>query len=76
MLTRLRRLFGILILLLALVLLAWGLRPVVYETRQVPILPDDMQLPTPLGDRAPEIGFTPGSDEPVWLSGRGGGTRV
>jgi len=44
---RVRRILGILILLLSLALLAWGFWPVGYENLSVPIPPDSMQLPTP-----------------------------
>ncbi len=44
---KLRRILGILILLLSLALLIWGLWPYTELTRSTIIQPGDMQLPTP-----------------------------
>lgn len=44
---RLRRILGILILLLSLALLAWGFWPVGYENLAIPVPPESLQLPTP-----------------------------
>jgi hypothetical protein len=45
--TRLRRILGLLILLVSLALLCWGLWPLARLTQTVPLLPGDMQLPPP-----------------------------
>ena len=42
---QLRRLLGVIILLVSLVILLWSLWPLATELRTVPILPGDMQLP-------------------------------
>ena len=47
--TKVRRLIGIMILLVSLVLLIWGMWPFGDGVRVVPIFPEDMQLPTPGG---------------------------
>ena len=44
---RLRILLGIIILMISLSLLVWGYAPSLYETRVQPILPSELQLPTP-----------------------------
>jgi hypothetical protein len=46
---RLRRILGILILLISLALLCWGIWPLEELSRSVPIAPTEMQLPTPVG---------------------------
>jgi hypothetical protein len=46
---RLRRILGILILLISLVILIWGLWPFAVQVRSVPVSPTEMQLPTPAG---------------------------
>jgi len=38
---------GITILILSIILLAWGFLPPRHETRTQPILPTELQLPTP-----------------------------
>ena len=43
--TQLRRLVGVIILLVSLVLLLWSLWPLATEVRSVPVAPGDMQLP-------------------------------
>jgi hypothetical protein len=40
-------LLGIIILMISLSLLVWGYAPSLYETRVQPILPSELQLPTP-----------------------------
>jgi len=47
--TRLRRLLGLLILLISLALLIWGMWPFGKAVQTLPVLPSDMQLPTPGG---------------------------
>jgi len=44
---RIRRLLGVLILLLSVAMLLWGLWPVGYESLSIPVPPDSLQLPTP-----------------------------
>lgn len=44
---RIRRIVGIIILLLSLALLIWGFWPLAQVTRVIPVPPSDMQLPTP-----------------------------
>ena len=44
-----RRIIGIVILLIALVILLWGIWPLESAVRTVPIPPEDMQLPIPEG---------------------------
>ena len=44
---RVRIFIGLLILLVSLSLLVWGLLPARRETRVQPILPAELQLPTP-----------------------------
>lgn len=46
---RVRRVIGLLILLISLTILAWGLWPLGEATRSIRILPTQMQLPTPVG---------------------------
>jgi len=47
--TKIRRLIGIMILLVSLVLLIWGMWPFGDGVRVVPIFPEDFRLPTPQG---------------------------
>ena len=42
---KIRRILGIIILLVSLVILLWGLWPLANEVRTVPVAPGDMQLP-------------------------------
>ena len=44
--TKVRRIIGVVILLVSLALLVWGLWPYADGVRLVPITPEDMQLPT------------------------------
>jgi hypothetical protein len=44
---RIRRLLGVLILLLSVAMLLWGLWPVGYESLSIPVPPESLQLPTP-----------------------------
>jgi hypothetical protein len=44
-----RRLVVVLLLVLSLVLLAWGIWPGVDSVQVLPISPEQMQLPTPTG---------------------------
>lgn len=46
-LPRVKRIIGLLLLLLSLILLAWGLWPVEEEVRTLPVSPEDMQLSEP-----------------------------
>ena len=43
---KVRRIIGVVILLVSLALLVWGLWPFAEGVRLVPITPEDMQLPT------------------------------
>jgi uncharacterized membrane protein YwaF len=45
----LRRLFGIIILLISLGILIWGLWPYGHMVQSLPIPPADLRLPTPQG---------------------------
>jgi hypothetical protein len=47
MMRRIRIVIGILILIVSLTLLAWGFLPGRREVRTQPILPAELQLPTP-----------------------------
>ena len=47
--TQVRRIIGILILLVSLAILLWGLWPVASEIRMLPVSPTEMQLPQPGG---------------------------
>ena len=44
---KIRILLGLLILTISIALLIWGYAPSLYETRVQPILPSELQLPTP-----------------------------
>lgn len=44
-----RRLIGVIIILVSLLILLWGLWPYGRDILSVPILPENMQLPTPQG---------------------------
>lgn len=44
---RIRIILGIVILAISIALLIWGLAPARRETRVQPILPSELQLPTP-----------------------------
>lgn len=47
--TRKIRIFlGVIILALSMALLVWSLWPMEYETRILPVNPEQMQLPTPV----------------------------
>lgn len=46
---RIRRVVGIIILLISLALLLWGFWPLGDAARSVPVLPTHMQLPEPAG---------------------------
>jgi hypothetical protein len=52
---RLRILVGVLILALSITLLIWGFMPLDRITRTQPILPSDLQLPTPTSLQIPPI---------------------
>jgi len=52
---RLRILVGVLILALSITLLVWGFMPLDRITRTQPILPSDLQLPTPTSLQIPPI---------------------
>jgi hypothetical protein len=45
----LRRILGLIILLISLAVLAWGLLPSIRAIQSIPVLPQDMQLPAPTG---------------------------
>jgi hypothetical protein len=45
---RLRIILGVLILVLSIALLIWGFMPLDRITRTQPIVPSDLQLPTPV----------------------------
>lgn len=45
----LRRLLGLIILLISLAVLIWGLLPSIHVVQSIPVLPQDMQLPSPTG---------------------------
>jgi hypothetical protein len=44
---RARRILGILILFISLIILIWGLWPFAVQVRSLPISPTEMQLPAP-----------------------------
>jgi len=44
---RARRILGIMILLISLLILIWGLWPFAAQIRSLPVSPTEMQLPTP-----------------------------
>ena len=44
---RIRRIVGIVILLISLALLIWGFWPLAQASRIIPVPPSEMQLPTP-----------------------------
>ncbi len=44
---RIRRILGIVILLISLALLIWGFWPLAQASRIIPVPPSEMQLPTP-----------------------------
>ncbi len=46
---KLRRVLGIVILLISLALLIWGFWPLAQASRLIPVPPSEMQLPTPQG---------------------------
>ncbi len=52
---RLRIILGVLILALSIALLVWGFMPLDRITRTQPILPSDLQLPTPISLQIPPI---------------------
>ncbi|MCK7480703.1 MAG: hypothetical protein HGA79_01635 [Anaerolineales bacterium] len=52
---RLRIILGVLILALSIALLVWGFMPLDRITRTQPILPSDLQLPTPTSLQIPPI---------------------
>ncbi|HSQ38563.1 MAG TPA: hypothetical protein VLM78_00260 [Anaerolineales bacterium] len=52
---RLRIILGVLILALSIALLIWGFMPLDRITRTQPILPSDLQLPTPTSLQIPPI---------------------
>jgi len=48
MIRKLRIFLGVLILIVSITLLAWSLWPAQYQTRIVPMGPEQMELPTPV----------------------------
>ena len=52
---RFRIILGVLILALSISLLVWGFMPLDRITRTQPILPSDLQLPTPTSLQIPPI---------------------
>jgi hypothetical protein len=44
---KLRLILALIILVASVLLLIWGLMPLLYESRVVPIPPGDLQLPSP-----------------------------
>jgi hypothetical protein len=51
-----RRILGILILLISLIILIWGLWPFAVQVRSLPVSPTEMQLPAP-GSLIPNVGW-------------------
>jgi len=54
---RTRRILGILILLISLIVLIWGLWPFATHVRSLPVSPTEMQLPAP-GSLLPGAAWT------------------
>ena len=55
---RLRIILGVLILVLSIALLIWGFMPLDRITRTQPIVPSDLQLPTPISLQIQPIPIT------------------
>lgn len=52
---KLRRLVGLVILLISLLILFWGLMPGGTDLQTVPVFPEDMQLPVETSLVLPEV---------------------
>lgn len=57
---RTRRILGLLILLISLAFLLWGFWPLDSAVKTVPLPPEELQLPTP-------VGFSPATWTPLLL---------